>query len=120
MKRIILIIGLFTIGLAVNAQSECKPVAPEVVQQTITKVKAQSFDEGKLKLISDLVTEKCITTEQFLNLVKQLSFEEDKIMITKKVYPKLLDPQNIDLVLNTFEFETSKKEVLSFITGLKK
>ncbi len=99
--------------------AQCNNVDEAKINSLTDKVSKQHLDNNKLKLIQDYLNTDCIKSAQLLILIKSLNFEEDKITVIKKAYSKLVDPQNISEVLKLLEFESSKKEIQTFIQGLK-
>jgi len=83
-------------------------------------VVAQDFDAAKITLISNSLKTHCFSCEQVRSLLLLFSFEEDKVLMAKKAYSSVVDPQNYDLIYTVFEFESSKTEIKQHIDGLLK
>ncbi len=114
-----LIIPFIFLFLTQVSNAQCNTVDDAKINSLTEKVSKQHLDNNKLKLIQDYLNTDCIKSAQLLTLIKLLNFEEDKITIIKKSYSKLVDPQNISEILKLLEFESSKKEIQTFIQGLK-
>jgi hypothetical protein len=117
MKKFFLLVVLSLYIHSVSAQ--CTSIDSNKINALNDKVNKQHLDNNKLKLIQDYLNTECIKSSQLISLLKYLNFEEDKITIIKKAYSKLEDPQNISEIFKLLEFESSKKEIQSFIQGLK-
>lgn len=102
-----------------NLNAQCNQIDLNKITALTEKVSKQHLDNNKIKLIQEYLNTDCINTTQLTTLIQLLNFEEDKITIIKKAYLKIEDPSNINEVLKKLEFETSKKEILNFIKGLK-
>jgi hypothetical protein len=80
----------------------------------------QDFDAEKITVISNSFKTKCFSCEQVKELLLLFSFEEDKVLIAKKAFSNVVDPQNFNLIYTVFEFDSSKTEIKQHIDGLLK
>ncbi|MEY5041015.1 MAG: hypothetical protein RLZZ414_554 [Bacteroidota bacterium] len=117
MKKFFLLLALTIYIHSVSAQ--CTSIDANKINTLTDKVSKQHLDNNKIKIIQDYLNTDCIKSTQLITLLKFLNFEEDKITIIKKAYSKLEDPQNISEIFKLLEFESSKKEIQTFIQGLK-
>lgn len=109
MKKALTVLWLFAITL--SAQAECdSPMDNSNFQIALKNVQGHDFDEAKKEAISKLFTS-CLTSEQIKSLLKELSFEEDKLELAKAAFKNVSDPENFDVIKSVFDFDDSKKEI---------
>lgn len=115
MKKV-LTLALVIFGLQIRLYASCSSPLPNKMFETeLIKIKAHDFDEAK-KIAIEILLEKCLTSIQVKELLKELNFEEDKLDIAKKAFSKISDPENYGVIKTVFDFEESKK----VIDGLSK
>ena len=113
---------LFTIltvsACQVFAQNGCvNPLSEPDFTTEYIQIKAHDFDEAKKTDIEKLFSSKCLTTNQIIQLLKVLSFEEDKLDLAKKAYGNVADPENFKSINSIFDFDDSKNELQKFVDG---
>ncbi len=109
MKKALTVLGLFAITLSTQAECE-SPMDNNNFQIALKKVQSHDFDEAKKEAISKLFAS-CLTSEQVKSLLKQLSFEEDKLELAKVAFKNVSDPENFAVIKSVFDFDDSKKEI---------
>ena len=87
-------------------------------EKLLKGLKQEPFDQGKLTYIENFATARPLNCEQAATLLKCFAFDEGRIKAIKVLYPKLIDRQNFNDVLNTFVFDKSKAEARKAV-GLK-
>ena len=58
------------------------------------------------------------TSVQIRDLVKALSFDNKKLALTKSMYQNCADKDRYFLVYDAFDFESSKRELMDYISNL--
>lgn len=114
MKNIITILTVL-FSMQAYAQTGCKPINDNSFQTELKKIKTHDFDEAKKEAISTLINSKCFSSKQIKQLLKTLSFEDDKLELAKNAFAKVSDPNNYSVVNEVFDFDDSKKALAEFI-----
>lgn len=80
--------------------------------------KNANFDESKLSMIRQQMRTTMFTAEQITALVKEMSFDKNRLSLAKSMYTKCVDQERYFLVYDAFDFESSKKELMDYISKL--
>ncbi len=111
MKKIFIALLIILFDAESNAQSGCLPqLSEDSFEIKLKKIKNYDFDQVKKDSI-ELLLSQCPTCDQMKQLLKELSFEEDKLDIIKKAYSKVSDPSNFKTIKTVLDFEESKNIV---------
>ena len=73
------------------------------------------FDDKKMMFISQQGKHALFTSNQIRILVKDLSFDKNKISLAKSMFSKCVDKHKYFLVYDAFDFESSKRELMEFV-----
>ncbi|MFO0889728.1 MAG: DUF4476 domain-containing protein [Isosphaeraceae bacterium] len=103
---------------AARAQAPPTPLAAADFEKLLKGLKAENFDDGKLTFIQNFVAKAPLTCEQAAALLKAFSFDDKRIDALKAIYPKLVDPHNLNEVLAVYSFSSSRAEARKAV-GLK-
>lgn len=76
-----------------------------------------AFDDQKIVLIKNLIKHNHLTTNQSIDIIKELSFENNKLIAAKLVYEKCVDPENFYKVSEELKFDKNKTELINFINA---
>lgn len=76
----------------------------------------ERFDDGKISMINQQMRSSMFTSQQIRDLVKSLSFDKNKLALAKSMYKRCVDKNKYFLVYDAFDFESSKRELMEFIT----
>lgn len=76
----------------------------------------EKFDDGKMAMINQQMRSSLFTSYQIKSLVKSLSFDRNKLNLAKSMYRKCADKNKYFLVYDAFDYESSKRELMEFIT----
>ncbi|EJL71863.1 DUF4476 domain-containing protein [Chryseobacterium populi] len=76
----------------------------------------EKFDDGKMAMINQQMRSTMFTSYQIKSLVKSLSFDRNKLDLAKSMYRKCADKNKYFLVYDAFDYESSKRELMEFIT----
>ncbi len=77
----------------------------------LTMLRKQGFDKDKYQFLENHMPGHYVTSEQAAQLVKDFSFDNDRIKAAVLLYRHIVDPEGFYRVLDTFSFDTSKKQV---------
>lgn len=81
--------------------------------------KNANFDESKLSMIRQQMRTSMFTAQQITTLVKEMSFDKSKLSLAKLMYPKCADQEQYFLVYDAFDFDSSKRELMDYISNYK-
>ncbi|MEC3877554.1 DUF4476 domain-containing protein [Chryseobacterium salviniae] len=76
------------------------------------------FDDKKLAFINQQGRHAMFTSEQIAVLVKELSFDKNKLALAKLLFPKCVDKQKYFIVGEALDFESSRRELMDYISKL--
>jgi hypothetical protein len=105
------------------ARAKPAPVAPPILSaadldKLVNGLSKEPFDPGKVIYLENFGASNPLTCQQAAKLLKGFTFDEGRIKAAKLLYPKLVDRQNFNEVLDTFVFETNKAAARNAV-GLK-
>lgn len=90
----------------------------QTFQQFLTAMKKDAwFDDKKIIFINQQGRHAMFTSEQISILVKDLSFDKNKITLAKSLFSKCVDKQKYFIVYDAFDFESSRRELMDFVSG---
>ncbi len=78
--------------------------------------KTASFDSEKLEVIDmQVATGAFFNSRQIIEILDMFNFESKKVKAAKKLYENCIDRNNYFLVIDSFSFNSSKRELTNFI-----
>lgn len=84
------------------------PINEADFAQALRYLRAESFDDGKLRVAKQLIDGNYIYANQVNVLVKEFDFKANQEEIAKYAYAKTFDQRNYYLVYEAFTFDSSK------------
>lgn len=78
--------------------------------------KNSSFDDNKIAFINQQSRFSMFTSQQINVLVKDLSFDKNKLILAKSLFSKCVDKQRYFVVGEALDFEKSRRELMDFIS----
>jgi hypothetical protein len=81
----------------------------------MSAINDESFSEDKMNVAKQATKNKCLTTDQVIEICNLFSFEDSKLDFAKYAYPRTYDIDNYYKVNSVFGFSSSKKELNDFI-----
>ncbi|MDC8099834.1 DUF4476 domain-containing protein [Chryseobacterium rhizosphaerae] len=78
----------------------------------------EKFDDGKIAMINQQMRNSRFTAAQIRDLVKSISFDKNKLSLAKSMYRNCADKNKYFLVSDAFDFESSKRELMEYVTNL--
>ena len=82
--------------------------------------KDETFDKDKLSFFRAQKNIVSFTTEQIGELMEELSFDDNKLIIAQEAYPNVVDPQNYYQLQNKFTFSSGKKKLSEFLQSVRR
>lgn len=73
-------------------------------------LKAESFGEGKLRVLDAAAHRAWFATDQVIELLGQFDFGADKLKALEILAPRLIDPANAFRIYQAFEFDADKQK----------
>jgi hypothetical protein len=74
------------------------------------------FDDKKITFINQQSRHAMFTSEQISVLVKDLSFDKNKIALAKSLFLKCVDKQKYFVVGDALDFDSSRRDLMDFIS----
>jgi hypothetical protein len=100
-----------------NAYHGPNPINEADFAQALGYLRAESFDDGKMRVAKQLVDGNYIYANQVNTLVKEFDFKQNQEEVAKYAYPKTYDQKNYYLVYDAFTFNSSKDELERWLDG---
>lgn len=95
------------------------PVCPLMKEKdfsaAMTTIQNTSFENDKYNIAISLFKFNCMTSDQIILVINQLTYDATKVKFAKYAYDYCVDPQNYFKVVNTFTFSSSKNELMEYI-----
>lgn len=90
----------------------------QTFQQFLNKMKEDAwFDDKKIIFINQQGRHAMFTSEQISVLVKDLSFDKNKIALAKSLFSKCVDKQKYFVVGDALDFESSRRDLMDFVSN---
>jgi hypothetical protein len=93
----------------------CKPMSGVVFSNLIDQLKKQGFEDNKIQIIKQEMANNCTSAAQVKGLIKEFSFEENKLRVAKICYSKTTDKENYFTINDAFGFSSSVDEMSEFL-----
>lgn len=74
------------------------------------------FDDSKIAFINQQARHSKFTSQQISVLVKDLSFDKNRLILAKSLFGKCVDKQRYFVVGDALDFESSRRELMDFIS----
>lgn len=90
----------------------------QTFQQFFSKINEDAwFDDKKIIFINQQGRHAMFTSEQISVLVKDLSFDKNKIALAKSLFSKCVDKQKYFVVGDALDFESSRRDLMDFVSN---
>ncbi|MBW3523519.1 DUF4476 domain-containing protein [Chryseobacterium sp. NKUCC03_KSP] len=90
----------------------------QTFQQFLSRMKEDAwFDDKKIIFINQQGRHAMFTSEQIRVLVKDLSFDKNKIALAKSLFSKCVDKQKYFVVEDALDFESSRRDLRDFVSN---
>lgn len=89
----------------------------QTFQQFISAMKKDAwFDDKKIAFINQQGRHAMFTSEQISILVKDLSFDKNRVTLAKSLFSRCVDKQKYFIVVDAFDFESNRRDLMDFIS----
>lgn len=78
------------------------------------------FDDDVISYARQQMKLTFFTAEQIKTILGKMSFDKNKILLAKEIYPYCVDPNNFYVIYDTFSFRQSRNEVMDYISRLSR
>ncbi len=92
-------------------------MSDNVFNNFINALRETNFDSGKLALVKSQLQNNFITAAQLREVVSLFSFESTKLDAAKFGAKSVVDGQNLVVIYNAFDFESTKTQFANFIAA---
>lgn len=90
----------------------------QTFQQFLSRMKEDAwFDDKKIIFINQQGRHAMFTSDQISILVKDLSFDKNKIALAKSLFSKCVDKQKYFVVGDALDFESSRRDLMDFVSN---
>lgn len=94
-------------------------ITQEELDESLEKIQEQPLASSmRIQVAYDSYRERCFQVDQVLQVLEVLPGRVNKIEVSKYLYGKTMDKDNYDKVIEMQNTESSKAELLAYITGL--
>ena len=90
-------------------------ISSSAYRRLVASVENESFSDNKIGVIRVAAKNNFFTAEQARGLVALLSFDGDRLKAAKILYRRVVDQENIHILLDAFNFSSTKEEFMSWI-----
>ena len=88
--------------------------------EALESISSKTFAGTKLTIAKQVVSANCLKCKQVKEIMKQFTFESDRLEFAKYAYQYTWDINNYFLLNDAFEFESSVDDLNRFINSRKK
>ena len=93
------------------------PCPTATFQRIEQLIQNQSFEESKLTIAKQAISNELMTAEQLKSIAQLFTFEDSKLELLKFAYDYCFDPENYYYVNGAFTFSSSIEELNEYITN---
>jgi len=86
-------------------------MTPQDFEQAKQSIASKSFDDSRLTIAKQIISSNCMLCSQIKELMKLMSFEENKLELAKFAWNHNLDKGNYYTLNDAFTFESSIDEL---------
>jgi hypothetical protein len=88
-----------------------RPLPPVDVQNLTEALRSRSFDDARLPIVKQALTQSSVRADELAQLISTLSFDKSRIELAEYGYAHLSDPQNFYRVYDILRYPSSIREV---------
>lgn len=92
-----------------------RAMSPDAFSQFFALFKKGPFESDRMALLNTTLLNSYFTSQQCLELTAYYSFDDEKMKVMQKVYPKIIDKQNFFLVIDVLSFSRNKDKMNDFL-----
>ncbi|MGB1076269.1 MAG: DUF4476 domain-containing protein [Flavobacteriales bacterium] len=94
-----------------------KPVGAERFERMMERISDAAFADDKVSMAKQILRTNCIVIEQLVEILEEISFDDDQLDLAKFAYEHVYDLENYYEVYGVFSFSSSSDELDDFIEG---
>ncbi|MBK8339945.1 MAG: DUF4476 domain-containing protein [Flavobacteriales bacterium] len=91
------------------------PMSPSEFTDAKTSIGSKSFEDTKMSVAKQVVSDRCFTVDQVKGVMQLFSFEESKLDFAKFAYDHTYDLSNYYKLNDAFTFESSVDDLNTFL-----
>lgn len=89
---------------------------PERFASFMDILSRRSFDDDKLRSLRAQARRVYFTSQQVAEIIRVFSFDERRLEVAKELYERTVDPENYFVVIESIEFDSTRRKLEDFIT----
>ncbi|MCX7606480.1 MAG: DUF4476 domain-containing protein [Bacteroidia bacterium] len=93
------------------------PMSRGSFQQALLTVQGEPFDQTRLEIAKQIVRQNCLLAQDVRDLARLLDYEMSRLELAKFAYDYTHDLSNYFVVNESFEYSSSKSELMRYIQG---
>lgn len=102
-----------------NFNNRPAAMSAESFNRFAANMRSKAFDKDKMGFLEDHLLSAYVNSDQAIVLLKQFSFDSDRIRAAVLLYDHLIDKENFHRVLEVFSFDSSRKSVMERLKARK-
>lgn len=101
-----------------NGKIGCTPpIGNDRITDMAKRVKNQTFNDDKVRVVKQIIKTNCITLDQLILLLNNFDWDDGKLEIAKFAYSYVYDLENYYKVYDLFTFSSSGEELEDFLNN---
>ncbi len=97
--------------------NDCSGMADGDFQRAVSSIKNKSFADEKMAITQQVLRANCLYVSQVKAVMDLFTYEEDKIAVAKKAYPRTVDQNNYYQLNDALTYSESVEELNQFLEG---
>lgn len=90
-------------------------MSPRDFNAAVSTIKAQSFEETKLKTAKQVISANCLNVDQVMQIANTFNFEDNKLEFVKYAYDYCIEPRNYFKLNGIFSFSSNAEELSDYV-----
>ena len=107
--------GSITHQPAASLHNDCSGMSDNNFRKAVASIENKSFADEKMAIASQVLRANCLYVSQVKAMMDLFTYEEDKIAIAKKSYPRTLDQNNYYQLNDALTYSESVEELNRFL-----
>ena len=87
----------------------------QIFKTFYNNLKKEPFEDDRMALLNTALANSDFTSAQCLQVTKLYTFDDDRMAIMKKMYPRIVDKEAFFTVIATLTFSSNKDEMNKFV-----
>lgn len=83
----------------------------------IIDIQNAKFSSDRMNIVDNLLAQHYFRADQIVTIMKEMSFDSEKLKVAKDAYAKCVEPQNYQQVVNALSFASSRTELNNYINN---